>query len=895
MSVARLACRTAAVLLCLLATGAAALEVPRGQLPEGVTPLRYRLELTVDPSRERFEGRVAIDLRFDARTEAFWLHGRDLTVRQASLSLPDGREIAARYEEVAKGVAGIALAEAVGPGEASLRLDYDAAFGSGSDGLFRVTDGGEAYAFTHLQAIDARRVFPAFDEPRFKTPFDIALVVRDGDRAVSNAPLAESAPAAGGMTRLRFETSEPLPTYLVALAVGPLDIVPWTPIPPNAERPDPVPLRGVAVKGKGAQLAYALESTAAMLALLEDYFALPYPFAKLDIVAVPQFGPSGMENAGAIFYREDRLLLGEAPSVWQRRGFAYVHAHELAHSWFGNYVTPAWWDDLWLNESFATWMAERIVSAWRPEDFDRRGPQRSAARAMWSDRLPSTRAVRQPIAGNEGIATAFDRITYSKGGGLLAMFERYLGEAVFREGVRRYIRRFPYGVATAEDFMAALAESAEDRGIVLAKRSLIELPGIPLLSLDWRCGEGGSAEVALRQSRYLPPGLSVAAQEPWRLPVCLAYETEGKRRRHCMQLTGEPQKLTLAGACPTWLLPNEGGAGYFLWSLPAAGWRKLQAAFESLSPAERLSLITAADGAYRLGELGLADYLGFARAGAASGYWDLAEAPMQLLRDVKNFVLPTPLQPPVKALYREIFRPALARFALSDAALARGAETSEEALLLADLLWFLALDADDPALRRQLSRLGQAYLGYGGDGALHPEVLHADYARMAMIVAAQEVGLPLIEELIARLVESRDGVLRDNITATLGYLSDREAVARVQALILDPRLPEREASRLLYRQAQRVLNRETVWRFFTEREAAILERIPESHRGGLPWLASAFCSPERRAAVEAYFAPRVAAWEGGRTSLAKTLDLIDLCIGLVALQRPDAEAFVEGL
>jgi len=898
MFVVSLSRRAASVLLLLVAVAAAAAEesAPQGRLPLGVTPERYSLEFAIDPAAERFSGQASIDLHFAAATRRFWLHGRDLDVGRAVLTTPTGREIPARYEEVVGGIARIVAAETLEASKARLILDYTAPFGPFGDGLYRVKEGGETYAFTHLQPIDARRVFPAFDEPRFKTPFDIAVTVPEADVAISNAPEASVGPAGPGRKRIVFQTTEPLPTYLVALAVGPLDVVDWEPIAPTPWRARPIPLRGVAVKGKGQQLAYALDNTAAMLEILEDYFAAPYPFTKLDIVAVPQFGPSGMENAAAIFYREDRLLFGEVPSVWQRRGYAFVHAHELAHSWFGNYVTPAWWDDLWLNESFATWMAEHVVSRWRPQDFDDRGAQRNAARAMWTDRLPSTRAVRQPIVGNEGIGNAFDRITYNKGGGVLAMFERYMGETAFREGVRRYIGRFPYGVATADDFMAALAESAEDHGIVAAKRTLVEQPGIPLLDIDWQCeGEAGTA-VEIRQSRYVPPGLAVEPEPLWRLPVCLAYEEGGGRRRHCVTVSGPLTRTDLPDtACPAWLLPNEGGAGYFLWSLPSAGWRALLAAFDSLTTAEQLALLTAASGAYRYGDLGLADYLAFARRGAASEAWDLAEAPMQLLRDIKNFVLPRELQPAIKALYWDFYRPSLARFDLSDRALARGAETSEEALLLSDLLWFLALDADEPALRRQLGRLGRAYLGFGGDGKIRPEAVHGDYVRLAMTVAAQDGGLPLVEHLIKLLVDSRDGVLRENITAALAYLTEPAAVARVQELILDPRLPPREASRLLYRQSNRVANRDAVWTFLRDEEEAILERIPESHHSGLVWIPSAFCAADRRREIAAYFEPRLDAWDGSRSKLAQVLDLVDLCIALADLQRADAVAFVEGL
>ncbi len=892
----RIFLRSVTLLLLIVATTPAAAQQapPMGQLPDGVVPLHYRLALDIDPDRERFSGRAEIDLSVREPLDSFWMHGRGLEVERATLRLSDGSTVAADYEEIdGSGVVRLTSDAALPAGKATLVMDYSAPFNRSLEGLYRVEEAGESYAFTHLQPIAARSVFPGFDEPRFKTPYDITLTVRAEDEAISNAPLAKTEILADGKKRLRFATSEPLPSYLVALAVGPMDIVDWEAIPPTPQRSHPIPLRGAAAKGRGPELAYALENTAAMMAILEDYFDLAYPYAKLDILAVPAFSPSGMENAGAFFYREDRLLFDQEPSIYQQRSYAYVHAHELAHSWFGNYVTPAWWNDLWLNEAFATWMAERVVHQWRPETFDNRGPQRNASRAMWTDRLPSARAVRQAIESNHDISNAFDRITYSKGGGLLAMFERYLGEALFREGVRKYVNDFPHGTATAEDFIEALAETLDDERLVAAQRSFLEQSGIPLLHLDWQCGSA-RAEVTIRQSRYLAAGLEPQAAQSWQLPLCLAVEEDGERKRRCLILDQEVAVLPLEGQdCPAWILPSDGGAGYYLWDMPRERWQGLLAAFDSLGAGEQYALMTSVSAAYRAGDLDLESVLAFARKAARSPAWDVAAAPMQVMRDIKNFVLPFARQEEIKALYREIYRPALARFDLSDRLFAEGASTSEEALLLGDLLWFLTLDASDPVLRDVFRSLGEAYLGFGGDGAIHPEVVHGDFRRLAMIVAAEEVGMPYIEALVDHLGMTRDQVLRGNFLAVLAFLTEPAAVSRVQELILEPERSQREASRLLYRQARRVANRDAVWSFFQDQEEAILAKLPTSHRGGLPWLTSAFCTAADVKAIEAFFASRIDDWRGGPRQLQQSLDVVRICTALADAQQEDALRFLE--
>ncbi len=690
---------------------------------------------------------------------------------------------------------------------------------------------------------------------------------------------------------MTFQTTAPLPTYLVALAVGAFDIVEWAPIPPNAVRSRPLPLRGIAPKGEGGEFRYALEHTASMLARLEAYFAIPYPYAKLDLVAVAQFRSGGMENAGAIFYRRNRILLGERNSIYQRRGFAYIHAHELAHSWFGNLVTPVWWDDLWLNEAFATWLADRIVHEWRPDEFDNRGPIRSAGCAMWSDRLASARQIRQPINTNHDIWNAFDRITYSKGGGVLAMIERHMGPAAFRAGVRRYIGAHRHGVASAQDFYAALSESAGDPALVPAFRSFLEQPGTPMVDVAWSCRASGAVEVTLRQSRGLPLGSKGDARQTWSIPLCLVYPDQGKRARHCTILAAREATLSLpTTGCPSWVLPNQDGAAYMNFTLPEAGWRAVLANFGDLAPGEALSLVASIGAAHEAGRATTETLLAVARAAAASSHWDVVKAPMQDLRDLKNFIAPPELKPRVKQVMREIYRPALARLDLGDGALAKEADDSAVELLRGDLLWFMALDAEDPGLRAILGRLGRAYLGDGPEGSIDPDVLHPNLVRVALIVAAQEGGVPFAETLIARLARARNSTLRSHLIGVLGFQRDGDVVKRVSDLILDPSLSKRDASDLLRRQSRMSANREVVFNWIVAHYDELLERLPRSHRKWLPWRASAFCSNQDRDRVEAFFAERIGRHSGGPRVLANVLEAIEICAAVVAAQRADAVA-----
>ncbi|MCJ8269478.1 MAG: M1 family metallopeptidase [Psychrosphaera sp.] len=273
-------------------------------------------------------------------------------------------------------------------------------------------------------------------------------------------------------------------------------------------------------------MQYALENTASILATLEAYFGTPYPYEKLDLVAVPDFGAGGMENAGLILYREQLLLLGDSPTFSQQRHYASIHAHELAHQWFGNLVTMPWWDDLWLNEAFATWMANRAMNDWNPKFEFSRASVRQGHYVMKEDALISARQVREPVLNNDTIMSAFDGITYQKGGAVLQMFERFIGRETFQQGVQYHMKRFAFGHATANDFIESIEHVADNKGLKAAFFSFLTQPGVPTVELDWQCsdgvgGKGDSAKITIKQSRYLPLGSTGDPLQYWHLPVCL--------------------------------------------------------------------------------------------------------------------------------------------------------------------------------------------------------------------------------------------------------------------------------------------------------------------------------------------------------------------------------------
>ena len=342
----------------------AAPPAPLGQLTDAVVPHAYRLDMTIDPAASRFSGHVEIDARLKSASRFVHIHGRDLAMHKA-LAHVGGKVFTGTWQP--QGDSGLALLSFDQPlpaGPVTFAFDYDAGFQDGPAGLFHVKVGDDWYSWSQFESIDARSAYPSFDQPGYKQPFSVTIRTPKGLKAISNAP-EESVTEEGGMDVHRFAPTAPLPSYLLAMMVGPFVEVASS-VPPSPQRARPLPLRIISTRQNAAKLSFALENSKTIVALLEDYFGQAFPYPKLDQITSPIM-PGAMENAGADLYQDNLLVLDEAASIPQKRNFGMVVAHELAHQWFGDLVTPAWWDDIWLNESFANWMGFRIGAKWRPD------------------------------------------------------------------------------------------------------------------------------------------------------------------------------------------------------------------------------------------------------------------------------------------------------------------------------------------------------------------------------------------------------------------------------------------------------------------------------------------------------------------------------------------------
>ncbi|HKE15400.1 MAG TPA: M1 family metallopeptidase [Kofleriaceae bacterium] len=857
-------------------------SVPIFRLPADVRPIRQRVELEVVPERAGFSGRVEIALQLDRPRRDLWISARELTLTRGTLST-GGRSLPLTFAvDDARGAARLTAPRRVAAGPATLRLEFRAAFNPNLVGLYRLQARDRWYAFTQFEAVDARRAFPCFDEPSFKIPWDVVLTVPKGAVAVSNAPALDQSPA-GELERVRFQTTRPLPSYLVAFAVGDFDVVTPPPLPPSEVRSRPLQIRGLAPRGRGPELAYALEAGGQLLVLLERWFGTEFPYAKLDYVAVPDFAYGAMENAGLIVYRDSLLLIDEKTASQAQTLSVAISglAHEMAHQWYGDLVTMAWWDDLWLNESFASFMETVMATAWAPEHHYELTKLQNVHAAMAADELSAVRPIR-PDLGVEGDIMGMDSlIGYHKGSWVVAMFEQFLGQDAFRRGIKSYLAAHADRNATRDDLVAAL--SAEGRDIRPAMRSFVDRPGVPLIRASLRC-DGGGPRVALAQSRNLPIGSTASKDVRWAVPVCV--RSAGAEKQDCMLLEDAESELRLARtSCPAWIALNPNARGYYRWALPPGQLRDLLTrGYRHLSPAERLSLASNLRAALRSGAMSAADVMGAMRPFARDPEPAVAQEPAALLADMREHIVDPAARGAVEATMRAFYRPVLARLGWKP----RPREASRVRIFRSWVIEYLAFTADDTSVVERAAALGRAYLG--SDDRLHPDAVDPDLVKVAIKAAARRGSASLFDIMVERLVAAEDSNVRDNLLDGLAQFTDADLAERARQLAFDQRLRVNERSRIIRQQGERPELRAAAWAWVVKNFDRLAPTLPPSDVKQLIGVQRG-CSEEAAVELSRSLGDRVAPYPGGPYTLAKAIEQTRLCAALVAAQRKSATEF----
>ncbi|QTH22081.1 ERAP1-like C-terminal domain-containing protein [Rhizorhabdus wittichii] len=864
----------AALSVPLSAAATTAEPVPLGILSDAATPLAYRLDLTIVPDRERFSGHAEIDATLKAETRSLFLHGRSLKVARV-VARVGGRTVAARYGEVdGSGVARLDFASPLPAGKVTLVFDYDAAFGDGASGLYRVKVADQWYAWTQFESIDARAAFPGFDQPGYKTPFTVSLTTRPGEVAIGNSREVRTTKA-GDLVRHEFEATKPLPTYLVAFAVGPFATATGS-VSPTAERKEPLPIGIVGTQPYKDKLGYALENTGPIVTLLEKYFGTAFPFPKLDQIGSPVM-PGAMENAGADIYGDTILLLDRGASTDQKKTFGMVVAHELSHQWFGDLVTPAWWDDLWLNESFANWMGYRIGNEWRPDLKIGAGAIDEAFGAMNVDALKAGRPIHQPIKTNGEIDSAFDQVTYGKGGQVVAMIAAYLGDEKFRDGVRLHLNRYAYGNATTDQFFGSLADASHDPRVLESLRSFVDQQGVPVVRVE-RTATG----LSVAQKRYALLGTQLP-QQSWIIPLCVRVGES----RDCT-LLDKPSgtvPITAKGA----IVPNAGGTGYYRFSLPEAEWKTLIAEAASLPPGEALALTDSLWAGFRAGEVAPALLLDAARAMAANDYSVAAvDGGLRLAGLRQRGMIAGGAIGGYRAFMADIYRPKLAAIGFDPRTGLYADDDGDRQKLRADLVSLVAGEAGDKALIATLATAAKAWLG--GDKAALDQAFFG--AGLGAYLA--DGGDAAVAALFEKAVTSDDTLFRDSAIGALASTDSASAGRWLLDHLGDKRLRSGDRTALIQYLALEPATRDMAYQWMIGHYAELVKNAGIFVASQLPSVPVRYCSAEKAAAVEAALRPEIVRYQRGALALDRTVEQINSCGVLEAKRGGEIAAMFAG-
>jgi len=834
----------------------------------------------VDPAKDRFRGEACIELEIAPGTRSIELHAVDLELGACTARDRAGEVRVARIRpNPERETVTLVLDRPLEGPTASLQLEWQGPLRTDLRGLYLARSGKRRYAATQLEAADARRFFPCFDEPDKKARFRIRVTTPIKNQVVSNGAAVRTEKRARQKT-VHFAETPKLSTYLIALVVGELE----------ASRPvhaGSTPIRVWCVPGKKHLAGFALEVAAEVLGRLEEYFGLPYPYGKLDLLAVPDFEFGAMENAGAVTFRETLLLVDKKTiTLGEKKRVAEVITHELAHMWYGDLVTMAWWDDLWLNEAFATWMAFKIVDGWKPEwkmwlDFEsHRAP------AFSLDALENTHPIYVPVANASEATENFDVITYEKGASVVRMLESWLGPAVFRRGVRQYIRRHREGNARAADLWRALEQAAK-KAVTPIVTPWLTQPGFPLVAAQ-RIDRAGQSHLLVEQERFFAnPKVGPDARAETRpIPLVLRVRPEKGRDRIVRALVEKKrQEIPLGPASDVrWVYANADESSFIRALHDGAILRALGQELSRLAPAERMGLLGHQWAGVRSDRAPLADWLDLATRLGDEPEPDVLGAvhgPLTWLVDQAVPALANEHAARFRGWLADIFSPAFAKLGWSPAK-GEADERRQRRAVLISMLGNLAEDAG--VIEGAQQRIGP-YLK-------NRATLEPNLAGPVVDLAAQRGDAALYESYLRTMKGARTPQERTRFEMSLGAFRDAALVDRTLALSLTADVPTQDVVPLLVRMLGNPAARERTWEFIRERWIDLSPRVSPGLASRLVSALPALQKPLYRRQVASFFATHPL--PTAARALKQALERFELDEDLRARVVPDLRAYLRG-
>lgn len=824
------------------------------RLPHGINPTSQTIELHLDPSKTDFTGHTSIQLRIDKTVERIGIYQSGLDLQSVLLDNVDAtRELQTTNGEWE--ISWLADGDNISPGTYELRIDFAGSFATDSLGAHRVTFEDNDYVFTQMEAMYARRAVPLFDEPAFKIPYKLTIHAPAGLTVLANTPI-ERRKIENDWQRVEFMETKPLPSYLLAFAVGPLDRA---------------PINGMSVpgfvytpKGRADEVGFVVRETPVILNALENYFGAKYHYRKMDFLAVPEFAFGAMENPGLITYRTDLLLLGDNPSGSTAEFSLMVIAHELAHIWFGDLVTMQWWDDLWLNEAFASWMAYTILNRNYPEyETSLFLPQEDSFTA---DARTTSKAIRKVVRNEDEVSDGLG-LNYSKGHALLNMIETFVGATTFQQAMQEYTQEFAWGNANESDLWRIVSNvSGLDVGQIAS--DYLNQPGYALVDI--------TAEGQLTQERYLEFGRS-ASDLQWNMPLAIKYKHDGKVQESFYLLNAKQGTLDIPSNTD-WIFPDAGATGYFRWKTEFQQYQTLVDDSDSLTDREKIALMSNSSALLARGDQSLGDYL---------------------------FVVDRFLHDP----HPLVFLPALENIkrigdnyvdSTTSKMFARYVDQTLSERLKE--LGTNSLPTDSESITKTRPRLIRMIGQYGNNRTVlsdtrklamdylkDPDSVQSDLGREALRVTSLRDDGDLYDDYIKAYLTAKSQDFRSNILVSI-YFDDPAIIRSHLDFSLSDDVQAGDAIRGLFLYSTTLDDPTLLYEWLEENIDRLKSKVPEFLHARLPLMMQLGCNKKNLKMVQDFFGDRGDMYQ---RSLEKAVETIENCIGRKTREHDALVAFLD--
>ncbi len=837
-------------------------------IPDFATPDHYQLIITPDFANETFAGDETIRIRFLKPSASITLNALEIKFSEVTIASSGKTQTAQVTPDEKKETVTFTVAEPLAAGPAEIHVRYSGILNGQLRGLYLSKANNHKYAITQLENTDARRMYPSFDEPSYKATFDITTIIDKGDTAISNGKIVSDTPGPGdGKHTLKFSTTPKMSSYLVALAIGD-----WECLDGSA---DDIPIRVCGVPGKKQYAGFALEAAEFTMKFYNHYFGIKYPYGKLDILGVADFSAGAMENTACIISRDLIFVDPNHTPYFLRKIVAQdLVAHEMAHQWFGDLVTMKWWDDVWLNEGFATWMSFKPMEAWKPEWNLQTDAVRSSTGAMDTDSLSSTRAIEAHADTPAQIQELFDSITYNKAAAVLSMVEGDLGGEVFRKGVNSYLAKYSYANATSEDFWNEITQVSH-QPVDRIMESFVKQPGVPLVTLRTAC-DGGKTKITLSQQRYFSDRtlFEAASKERWQIPVCLKISAGEK-----CELLGLQEQQVIVPGCGSAVFGNAGARGYYRSGYDPENLKLISSSAErTLSAGERYLLLNDVIAQVSLNRLTTGDVLAL----ASDMKDDTSAAVMNYLLNQLTFADDYLVNDADRAQYQAWIRSTFGPVADKLGWVSTPADSDETRSRRATLLAILGSVGRDP----KVVKMSQEFF----DKALNGEPVDQNLLFAAVRVAVRDGDATMYNRISGHfaLIKSQDDFIL--FGQALCSFSDPALLTRTLNFAISPAMRAQDAPQVIGAVMQNPAGRQVAWDFSRQHWTEIEAKLSNYSEASLVQSASVFCDTAKRDEVQRFFTEhKIPAAE---RELKLTLEQISACIDVRAHQQPLLQAWL---